>query len=847
MNNSEIINLIIESCVLEHIEVLKDLINNIKDINIQDDEGNTIFNKIIKKYENENIRIKGKILNFIINIDNININIKDNDENTPLMNACNYMMFKNKNQNQNQNQNQNEYVYQPKNEEEYFDLIDICALIINNKDKLNIDLNIKDNGENTVLMNTCRYNNIIICKLLINNGADINLINNLGKNALMIASVYNNQIIGKLLIKNGADINMKDNYNYNALHIAIEFSSITMIKLLIANKIDMNAINNDNETPLSIACLRNKIDICKLLIENGADVNIQYNDGSTELMRVYLNNKIDINIMKLLLDNNANIHLMNNNGISVLMMIYSSDAKNNKLTPKDNLLLEKSQIINDINSLYEILIKENILTNSINSINDYIIIFLHIKGMIYNKKKTLNIEKSITFFYNLREKYMKNIYQYYNLEKYNIEKNKELETIIKNLKNYKKTAESVFQIGYKNENGINASGLSRHFFDNLETKMNEIYTIPIELKKIKADLAKTQTIIKLQASKLIIIKKSNKNLNKMLNLEKSISDLNLSLIEKEKTINKLNDKYEIAMNYNKSYNEIDHIHILAISKKNCNPIFYMNIDLKKKILNAICTYFNKKLEKNYIYNILNYISGEEHNNKSKIKDFLFTSNNMKSIMDIFYKKENNLKEVKNSTSNKKLSLNNIKDKYLNNIESKSNNNPKNKLKEEQNENIISNINELIKLNIYENIYDFYLSHFAQKKIEMDTFLKNLKFEYVIEDKNNINIKNSNELNIYKENMENLFINMFKTFTDEELFIFNKTISGRTYKIAEEYIINIYINSKNGVPCIFHTCSFKVDIFDKMFKKFFYNKNNNEFNKDPFVTLMKNIYLNFTIA
>jgi thiol-disulfide isomerase/thioredoxin len=55
------------------------------------------------------------------------------------------------------------------------------------------------------------------------------------------------------------------------------------------------------------------------------------------------------------------------------------------------------------------------------------------------------------------------------------------------------------------------------------------------------------------------------------------------------------------------------VKILAISKVNCNPIFYINENLRKLILLEISKQFSKTIEKNLIYNTLNFISEKEPN------------------------------------------------------------------------------------------------------------------------------------------------------------------------------------------------------------------------------------------
>ena len=147
-------------------------------------------------------------------------------------------------------------------------------------------------------------------------------------------------------------------------------------------------------------------------------------------------------------------------------------------------------------------------------------------------------------------------------------------------------------------------------------------------------------------------------------------------------------------------------------------------------------------------------------------------------------------------------------KYLNkhtNVNEIENIKSNNLLIEENSDNILEYLNIIIdNLNIYENIYDFFLSHFVQKMITIDSFLDNLTIDcnYKIEDKT----------------LKDKIIEMFKKFEEKELYKFNQLISGNIYKLSKEYIIKIGYS----VSLYYHSCFNTLDI--PYIEDIFSNKN-----------------------
>ena len=403
----------------------------------------------------------------------------------------------------------------------------------------------------------------------------------------------------------------------------------------------------------------------------------------------------------------------------------------------------------------------------------------YIKAQITDFKTSgkINIKSMIDYFYNLRDKYNNctmNVKNYQNLNNYQTIRDRELNKLVVNMKRSNHLLSFRKKITYKNELGINASGLSREYYDNLEIQINLKITAKEEYKGIKNKITESSGQLKI----LNNLKKDREkpDTNRMKNIKEVLKRLEE---EEHKLKNIINDI--------KDYDVIEILKILAVSKVNCNSIYYINDTIKDIILNKIVSSYNKELDKTVIKNILDYMNDtNDYILKKNGKGILLKSNKYLNYTTIEGYDHNN------NYINKLLTEYNQPSETVYNV---------NKLNKENNS-MVNLINSFIYYEIYVDYYDFYLSHFVRNLITIQSFLNNLYFNF------------NRDYNEYEKKEIKLNIkNLFTQFTEEELYLFNKAISGSHNKLSKKYRINIEKNN-NGKLILpyYHTCFVSVDIY-----------------------------------
>ena len=225
----------------------------------------------------------------------------------------------------------------------------------------NIDVNIQNNDGNTPLLLANSEN--IILELLKKNNTNIEIENKKGE-TIIYKTVFLGQVnIFKILIlKNDIEKFIKT-YNGNSLlHLAILYDHFEIVKLLLEiDEIDVNIQNKDGNTPLHMAILYDHFEIVELLLEiDEIDVNIQNKDGNTPLHICSVYNRI--NIVSLLLNEKINSNIQNNQGKTPLQL--ANDIKHKKIIDIITNFINKNNP-NKYNSLLKNINDFNNFKNSI--------------------------------------------------------------------------------------------------------------------------------------------------------------------------------------------------------------------------------------------------------------------------------------------------------------------------------------------------------------------------------------------------------------------------------------------------------------------------------------------------
>ena len=217
---------------------------------------------------------------------------------------------------------------------------------------LEIDINGKDDGDQTALMLAAWHGHANIVQLLIKYGANINQTNQNGMTPLMLAVSNGNEEAIKLLLDNGANIHQTNQNGMTALMMALSHGNINIIKLFFDHGKSINlehgkSINLENaygETPLMLAVSNGNEEAIPLLLDNGADINQLNQNGMTPLMLAVSNGKKKA--MEMLLERGADINQPNQNGETPLMLAVSNDNEE-----AIKLLLDKGANINQPNQI----------------------------------------------------------------------------------------------------------------------------------------------------------------------------------------------------------------------------------------------------------------------------------------------------------------------------------------------------------------------------------------------------------------------------------------------------------------------------------------------------------------
>ncbi len=215
--------------------------------------------------------------------------------------------------------------------------IDCIKFLIEKGEKINP----KNNDKEICLFFTSMYDKIECIIWLLDKGANINYYDKIGNTSLIMASLLGNIKSIKLLIERGANVNHANNNGETSLLVASYENRLECVNLLIEKGANINHTNNNGETALMHASKEGHIYCVKLLIEKCSNINHSNNDGFSSLIFASKNNRIEC--AKLLIEKGANVNHVNKSGFSSLS--YASVNGNSECV---KLLIEKNANINHV-------------------------------------------------------------------------------------------------------------------------------------------------------------------------------------------------------------------------------------------------------------------------------------------------------------------------------------------------------------------------------------------------------------------------------------------------------------------------------------------------------------------
>lgn len=147
------------------------------------------------------------------------------------------------------------------------------------------DVNLRDKRSGTTaLEHAVRNGNRELVQLLLSAGADVNIRNEGGQTVLMMLGEEATADLVWDLINAGAKVNQKDNEGNTPLIEAAGFNNIEALKTLLDAGAEVAAWNHDGETPLLMAASSGLVNNVRALILAGADINQRDSDDKTALI-----------------------------------------------------------------------------------------------------------------------------------------------------------------------------------------------------------------------------------------------------------------------------------------------------------------------------------------------------------------------------------------------------------------------------------------------------------------------------------------------------------------------------------------------------------------------------------
>lgn len=145
--------------------------------------------------------------------------------------------------------------------------------------------------------------NAEIAAYLIQQGVDVNLKNQINNTPLHISVKLNRTDVIKVLLKAGAKPNVVGENNNTPLHMAANRNNTDMVKILLDAGANPNSVGDNGDTPLFLAVNNDNAQIINMLLDKGADIEYGGTFNTALAQAVAKNN---VKAVQTLLDRGAN-------------------------------------------------------------------------------------------------------------------------------------------------------------------------------------------------------------------------------------------------------------------------------------------------------------------------------------------------------------------------------------------------------------------------------------------------------------------------------------------------------------------------------------------------------------
>ncbi|XP_028301823.1 protein TANC2-like isoform X2 [Gouania willdenowi] len=124
---------------------------------------------------------------------------------------------------------------------------------------------------------------LLVCRLLMDQGASVEQLNRQGVPPLLSAAKRDHWQVVELLLNHGVDVNMADQQGRSALMTAASEGHVTTAQLLLSHGASLVQSDREGLTALSWACLKGRLPVVKQLVERGAGTTHADRSGRTPL------------------------------------------------------------------------------------------------------------------------------------------------------------------------------------------------------------------------------------------------------------------------------------------------------------------------------------------------------------------------------------------------------------------------------------------------------------------------------------------------------------------------------------------------------------------------------------